>query len=86
MSLEPGLQPSWKVDQQVTLIIRASGKNSWRISAEVPPRPVRIHLTSAQFGSKHGQASPTGIIEEFAFVRQIRTVNANSLMKPVRVA
>ena len=35
---------------------------------------VRIHLTTGESGTKHGQAIRTGFIVAFAFVKQIDTV------------
>ena len=49
-------------------------------------RTVRIHLTTGQFGSKHGQAFRTGFIKELVFTAWIYPMNTISLMKPVRNA
>ena len=49
-------------------------------------RMVRIHLTTRESGTKHGQATRTSFIREFVLVQQIHTVHTNSLMKPVRIA
>ena len=45
---------------------------------------VRIHSTTGQFASKHGQAFCTGFIKEFVCTVWICLTNTNSLMNPVR--
>ena len=47
---------------------------------------LRIHLTTGESGTTHGQAIRTGFIKGFVLVQQIHTIHTNSLMKPVRIA
>ena len=47
---------------------------------------VRIHLTTGESTTKHGQAICTGFLKESVIVKQIHTVNTNSLIKPVGIA
>ena len=45
---------------------------------------VRIHLTTGESGTKHGQAVCPVFIKAFVFVKQFHSVNTNSLKNPVR--
>ena len=47
---------------------------------------VRIHLTTGESATKHGQAIRMSFTREFLIVQQMHTVDTNFLMKPVRDA
>ena len=47
---------------------------------------VRIHLTTGESATKHGQAIRMGMLKESVIIKQMLTVNTDSLVKPVGIA